>query len=158
MRAVPGDFDSTRERPIDSAMNSRFQIRFGSQIDARSTGRDRLRWGGQAAAPRLPAPAGLRSPGPYPKGTRAEAVTHCVAGVAAGILDLPVTRISPDVALGRLGADDLDVEEIVDTCEEIMGLPRESVLDQVEMRPSLLTVRRLSRLLVAAKRSCRLRP
>ncbi len=141
-------------------MKSRFQLRFESQNDAGSAGVRRLRWYSGDEVPfrqthrpvlsRKTGPGGAVQRAEYgpSHGDREKAVTHCVAAVAAVILGRRFARVTRNRRLVDLGADDLDVEEIVDACEGVLGLPRESVWRKVTVRPSRLTIGQLSRLFV----------
>ena len=73
----------------------------------------------------------------------------CIATTIVRTLGCACGTLERDSVLADLGANDLDVEEIVDACETAMGLPEESVWERVTGRPSRLTVEQISKLFVS---------
>lgn len=63
-----------------------------------------------------------------------------VSTIVARILDRPLDSLRPESVLEELGADDLDVAEMIYFSEAALNLPEDTVWRQVTVRPSRLTV------------------
>ena len=63
-----------------------------------------------------------------------------VGRIVARTLDLQLDSLRPESIFMDLGADDLDVEEIIYFSEAALNLPEDSVWRHVTVRPARLTV------------------